>query len=132
MSARSFTSAAATKPPLIFDVDGEEFTAIPVLPATATLGLVALTEAQSNIDRAKAVTSILDEVLVPESAERFAARMRGGDKPLGLSDALQVVTWLLSELVGTGADRPLDGDSPSPSGLLSDGPTSTDGAPPEA
>lgn len=126
-SSRSFQSTAASRSPIVFDVDGEEFTAIPAMPATASLALVALTEAGSNAEKAQATLGILDELLLPESAERFAARMRGGAHPISLEDALAVVGWLLPEVSG----RPTVGASPSQPGSSTPGPSSTDGAPPE-
>lgn len=72
----------------------------------------------------------MDVVLLPESAERFAARMRaagGGDvKPITLTQCFQVARWLM----GKYGNRPTEPSSPSSNGHGGTGPSSTDGPQP--
>lgn len=152
MSGRkSFQSAAqrAGGQPLEFDVDGETFYALPAMPGMATLDMAAMAESGTNAERARAIMGILDSVLLPESATRFAHRMRGARprrpdevtdehpaeepvsvSPITVEDASSIVRWLVSEAYHVG--RPTDGPSLSQPGSSTTGPSSTDGAPPEA
>ena len=100
MTRKSFQSAASSLPadPVVFDVDGETFAAVPVLSATAATTLAVLGSSEDSRERMTAIGEFLDLVLVPESRERFATRMAATDKPLTLDDVSEVVTWLIEDV----------------------------------
>lgn len=131
MSRKSFQSAAARAGgPLEFDIDGEVFYASPVMPADLVLQLGDLGTETNVRAKAEAAMGILDQVLLPESAVRFAERMKGGERPLTVLDATGIINWLVSEHYAPA--RPTEGASPSQPGSSQPGTPSTDGAPPEA
>jgi hypothetical protein len=130
MSRKSFQSAAnRAGGPIEFDIDGEVFYASPVMPADLVLSLGDLATESNQGKRAQAAMAILDSVLLPESATRFADRMKGGEHPITVLDATGVINWLVSEHYAPA--RPTGGASPSQPGSSTPGTPSTDGAPPE-
>lgn len=149
MSRKSFQSAAsrAGGEPIPFDVDDDTFYALPAMPGMSTLDMAAMADQGTKAERAKAIMGVLDSVLLPESAVRFAHRMRGRrprrpdevteehpeDEPVMLmpitvEDASAIVRWLVTEVYHVG--RPTEGPSLSQPGSLQPGTPSTDGAPP--
>lgn len=67
---------------------------------------------------------ILDIVLLPESAQRFAERMRDPINPIDMTDVGNFVSWMLEEY-GQRPTKPSPSSAPSPSTI---GTSSTDGA----
>jgi len=66
----------------------------------------------------------LDTVLLPDSAQRFAARMNSATEPITLDQAFKVWTWLVEQYSG----RPTQPSSPSANGHDGTGTSSTAGA----
>ena len=129
--SKSFQSAAARagRGPVEFDVDGETFFAAPVMPTQAVLDVADLAVKESVAERASAISGFLDAVLLPESAVRFAARLRDPERPIGIEDAVAVVNWLIEDVY---AMRPTVPSSGFPSGSPTIGSTgpSMGGQPP--
>jgi hypothetical protein len=73
------------------------------------------------------VLNIFNTILVPESAVRFAERLKSMENPVDLTQVMEIMVWLM-ELYGR---RPTPPPSDSSAGLPSesDGTTSTAGAP---
>ena len=122
---RSYSSLTGAHD-ITFDVDGEWFTCVPVLPAGALADVVDSASKDSGVQMA-AIMGFLDLALEEDSAKRFAARMRSRDKPISLEMAVQVFQDL-NEVYGS--DRPTGGSSASPPGSTLPGPPSTGGARP--
>ena len=149
---KQFTSAATDKAPIRFELDGEVFEAAPVIGASVLQDMLAIAnmgelvqidatavlnsgDKDKVMEIGKAVNAVsaqamqfLDSVLLPESAARFAARMRSTTEPITLETAFEVWRWLLSEY---GA-RPTQPSSSSSNGHDGTGQSLTVGAPPAA
>lgn len=118
---------------LTFTIDGELFEAAPVLPGDIYAEFVtryndtAATETyQQQHDLLK---SALGLALMPESYDRFSARMKDKTNPIDDDQMADVILWLL-EAYGL---RPTKQSSPSSSGLPSpeSGTSSTDAPQPQ-
>jgi hypothetical protein len=120
-------------PPLPFRVDDEVYYVAGQAPIGALLDLSALaafdqSSVQDPMKMAKATTTLmafLDSVMMPESAVRFAARMRTPIRPISPKQIMRIITWCVG--VYTGKDR-MAPSSSSPDGSVSTGRSSTDGA----
>lgn len=112
---KSFTSAAQRRGggPVPFEMDGRVCYAAAVLPAAAITDLASLATEGDRDARVVAMSTFLDLVLLPESAEYLSARMRDAADPLALEDVADVVVWLVQEVYG---HRPSVPSSPSAGG----------------
>jgi hypothetical protein len=133
--------------PLRFKIDDDVFEAVPRVGAelfrdVINAGNVAdLAELQgkdlsdlTNEQAAKLAQTVnlqtekammfLDTVLLPDSALRFAERLRSATEPITFTQAYDVWRWLLGEYGG----RPTEPSSPSSSGYDGTGMSSTAGA----
>jgi hypothetical protein len=72
--------------------------------------------------------SLLDMILLPESAERFAARMRDPVNPIDMEDVSNTMIWIVEEY-GDRPTTPPNGSSPSETPSVT---TSTESSPPTA
>lgn len=97
-------------------------------PAGVYFDIAAMVEG-APVERLAAIARILDCCLTPDSAFRFAERIRTRDPLLRLdiADAVEVVTWIIGEISG----RPTQPSSGSSSGELDSGASSTDDSPNE-
>lgn len=75
--------------------------------------------------QSRKMLDFLDTALLPESAERFAQRMRSTENPISLQQVFQIGRWLLAQY---GA-RPTEPPSSSDNGRGGSGGPSTAGAP---
>lgn len=125
MTRRSFSSPQG-RPPIEFDVDGEVFHAAGTAPGSAMLDAAAAAVSENAAERAKSLGAFLDIVLLPESRDRFHARMRDPENPIDVSTAAQVVGFLIETYSGNGTGGP----SGSPPSSSPTGTPSTVGAPP--
>lgn len=122
-----FSDPNANKPPIQFTMDGDTFNAAPLCPAGALQDMAAMGQmAQSKnigamLDK---LDSFLTMVLLPESAERFRARMRNPQKPVTQQQLTKLVGWLMQEYTG----RPTEPASSSQTGQVEMPMSSTDGA----
>lgn len=100
-STKSFQTQAAQSPdPIEWDVDGESFYAAPALPAEGLMLMAVIADAGDEApagESARAVLDFLDLVLLPESAERYAARLKDPLKPIRLEEASEHAKWLIAE-----------------------------------
>lgn len=133
--------------PIRFKIDDDVFEAVPTVGAevmrdvigmTDTIKLMSEGQDTANVspekltkaaDGVKTHTAralqFLDMVLLPDSALRFAERMRSLENPITLEQTLQVWTWLIAQYSG----RPTEPSSPSANGHGGTGTSSTAGAP---
>jgi len=119
---RSFTSRRLAD--FTFDIDGEAFTAIGTAPAGPLLDVAAA----HDDERIAMMMAFLDGVLVPESAERFAARLRSTDNPIDAQTLGEVVEYLVEVY----SRRPTQPGEPSPNGDSTTGTSLTVAAPRKA
>lgn len=118
---KSYTTA---KNPIPFDIDGEQFTTIPAVPAGLMLDL-------TDIDGGKeTMETFFETVLDEDSHARFTARLRDKTNPIDQPTLMKVMKDLSEEIAG--GDRPFELPSGSPDGSAPTSPSSTESAPSEA
>ena len=93
---KTFTSAAGQEP-VAFEIDGDEFLVRPTAPAQWLIDFVDDIE-EHGVPRA--MVRFFDRVLLGETAELFADRLRSPDRPLDLHTLNQVFEWLTGEVYG--------------------------------
>ena len=116
-----------------FRIDTDVFEGPRELPADHALAFIAKAERWQAVDPEDAramLPELFAEVLLPESLERFRARLVDQANPISLGQLPRVVAWLF-EVYG---DRPTvpSSDSSTGSGSPDDGTSSTAAPPPEA
>jgi len=120
VSFKDFTKVLSRK---YFRVGAEEFDALPTLPIPVMQELIrastGLRGKDLGAEALDQVLGIFDSILVPESAQRFKARIASVTDPVDLTQVMDIMTWLM-ELYGK---RPTQQSPESSSGL----PTETDG-----
>jgi hypothetical protein len=102
---------------LPFKVDGDRFEAAPDIAAELAIEFM---DVSSQLDETNATPeqqiavlhAMFNMVLFPESAERFIARLRDPENPIGYEKVNRIVKWLF-ESYGL---RPTEPDAPSSSG----------------
>lgn len=130
MSEKSFSSK---KPPVVFDIDGEEFRAYRVLPARQ---FAEFAEKVSYLNRANegysgsdkvsltiqdTITIVLEAIelcLDADSTQRLAARIGDPENALSVPVLTELLVWLLEQMgmVDQTASRPQQPTSDSPTG----------------
>lgn len=107
---------------ITFRVDDDVFQAARGVPAEVLLDFAtefAGTGTAATVDQQlKAFRSMLDVVLLPESLERFSARMRDRANPIEIDQVEDIVTWLMEQY----GLRPTEVPSSSPGGPSAPGP----------
>ena len=125
---KSFTSR---RPPVPFDVDGEEFTVVGSVPAEVMKTLLAqagsLAEASTLEAKYDSIRAIVATVMLPESLARFAPRLSDMANPVDIDALAEISTWLVSEVYSR---RPTASPSPSTTSGSNGGTSSTGGPPP--
>jgi hypothetical protein len=83
-----------------FTIDDEVFEAAQAIPADTLLDFAVnfqgLDEA-SGEDQRQSMLTILETVLLPESYQRFRTRMSNQLRPIELSQANDVIEWIMGE-----------------------------------
>jgi hypothetical protein len=98
--------------PLEFTIDGDTFYAAGECPGGTVTDLALSADSENETDQLQVAMAFFDQVLLPESADLFAERLRDPQKPISLQKAMRVFAWL----VGKYTDFPTQEQSPSPSG----------------
>lgn len=107
---RSF-STGVEKDPITFDVDGEEFTAVPDIPGGVLLDIAGvLMSGDFSID---GLNSFFNAAIVEGDHERFAKMIRKEAGP-GLAVLVDIVKFLVEEYTGFPTLK-LPGSPPQPS-----------------
>ena len=129
-SMEPMKSFSRSRPKIQFDIDGDVFTAAPGLPA-GTLAEFGIRYADAVSDSGikqqyDSLSAVIRLVLLPESYERFTARMTDSERPIDLEQLNEVIVWLLEQygLRPTGPSSVSSNGSPA----LGPGTSSTDGA----
>lgn len=87
---------AVAQEPLEFEIDGDSFTAIAPnrLPGNVLISYVEdITEGHVYLGHKK----LFEKSLLPESAEKFAARLDSTENPINLQQMIEVAEWLVEE-----------------------------------
>jgi hypothetical protein len=100
--SRSFSSPTAGEP-VRFELNGETYDCVPILPAGIHLDVLNSGQAQ--------VAGFLDGVLTEESAERFARAIRSPDPAVDLGTVTEIAMWLVEVYTGR-PTGPSNGSSP--------------------
>lgn len=110
---------------IVFRVDDDVFQAARGVPAEVLLDFATEfsgMDTSATVDQQlKAFRSMLEVVLLPESLERFTARMRDRANPIEIDQVEDIVTWLMEQY----GLRPTEPSSSSPAGLSSPAPGTT-------
>ncbi len=108
-----------------FRVDDDLFHAARGVPADVLLDFAtefSSMDTTATVDQQlRAFRSMLEVVLLPESLERFTARMRDRENPIEIDQVEEIVTWLMEQY----GLRPTEPSSASPSGPSGPGPGTT-------
>jgi hypothetical protein len=114
------------KPDLEFKIGDDVFYAVGDSPGGVILDLAAMANSKEGEDKVGAISEFLDGVLLPESAELFADRMRNPSNPITFPQLLAVFEWLLEDYTGgVEAGRPTREAASSSSGSRRTGRNST-------
>ena len=108
-----FTTKGATAAPRSFTVDGEVYYVAAELPADVMTNIAEYAEATGR-DRVRLVGEFLSSVMLPESAERYLARLKSTERPISIFEAVEHVLYLIHEVYGV--TRPSDTPSSSAAG----------------
>lgn len=113
---------------VFFTLNGQRYDVLAGDPAVGfTLDLAKIASPGTpEITRLALVGDLLDDCLLPESAERLGRALRDTENPVYVEDVLPVLRWLIEE-VYTG--RPTESAPPSSSGRRTTSRRSTAGAP---
>lgn len=99
-----------------FKIDDDVFEGIPDLPALDLVQFIGELSRISETDNMREQTVLFEKLfrlmLVPESADRFVARMGDREKPISLQQIQDIMPWMLGEY----GLRPTEPSSDSTSG----------------
>lgn len=114
MATRDFSKP---REPIYFTLDGERFDSTPAIPGGTLAEFATRFSGEDGTDRPpleqiQAYLSALELVLVPESYDRFHARLSDRERPVELDQAADVILWLLEQY----GLRPTQPSSPSSDG----------------
>lgn len=116
-AARDFTRPRKR---LNFTIDDDTFEAASVLPGDVFAEMVALynnaSEAETFQDQHDLLKKALEFALLPESWQRFAARLKDKARPIDDDQTSEIVIWLMEEygVRPTQPSQPSSDGQPSP------------------
>lgn len=110
-------------PPIKFTIDGDEFFAAGEAPGGTITDLAAVSaaEGENEAEQLQVAMSFFDQVLLPESAELFAERLRDPRRPITLQKAMKIFTWLMGEYTDFPTEEPVSSQAGSPTTAKSSG-----------
>jgi len=107
-----------------FELDGEEFTAVPAIPGAKLLDFIADADSDDGGRASQALIDFMESVIVPDDRERFSALIRDEDRVIEIELLAEICEWLVGEY----AARPTESSKPSASGSKRSGRGSTETA----
>lgn len=110
-----------------FKVDDDIFECASVLPAGAATFMAEMAQAD-GVKQVIMLSNLLDMIILPGSAERFAERIKDPVNPISSGQLGNIIRWLFEEY----GDFPTQQSSTSAPGLTSTGTPSTAGVQPAA
>lgn len=129
-AARDFTKKRKR---LTFTIDGDTFEAASALPGDVFAEFVTLYNGTADTETFQQQHDLLKQALelalLPESWERFAARLQDKERPIDDDQMSDVILWLMEEY----GMRPTQPSQPSSDGSANpeSGTSSTESTPPE-
>jgi hypothetical protein len=107
---------------------GRIYSATPDAPGGVLLVAASIDSETDTGAKLRMLGTILDQVLLPESRDRFEEAFNSPDPAIniGMTDVVEVIRWLISEVYVGKATAPA---SPSPATDSTSGPSSTGAAP---
>jgi len=124
MPFKEFQSATNAEA-VTFRIGSDIFEAAKECPTGVLLSMASIA-AEEGGNAVAGTMDFLDSVMLPESRERFAVRMRDAQNPISLGVVTELVQWLVEIYTG----RPTVPPSPSPAGPSTTSPSSTASSPP--
>ena len=94
--------------PITFKLHGEEFTAMPEIQGAVLLEFIEKSGSEDASVSASNLISIFQDVLVPESLERFNILVQSKDRIVKVEKLGEIVGWLISEYSGRPEEQPED------------------------
>lgn len=94
---KDFTDTDRPTEPIRFTVDGDTFECAAVLPAGAGYDLVAAATSGDKGQMVALAGASLDAIMLPESARRFAQRMRDPERPITDAQVGAILRWLTEQ-----------------------------------
>jgi hypothetical protein len=100
--------------PKQFEINGDIFLATPELPLGIMQDMVRFRNIREQLEEEglEPVLRLLDALLFDESAERFRARVKDKQRPIGITHVMEIIPWLMEEY----GLRPTQPSQPSSSG----------------
>lgn len=116
---------------ITFEIDDDTFKATRTIPADTVVAFTSQAEALEKASgdfaqQYEIIKEILGIALLPESQDLFKKRLKDNDNPIDFDMLIEVVTWLIGEVMGGFPTPPLLSSTDTPE--LSGTPL-TDGAP---
>lgn len=101
-------------PPIEFTIDQDTFYAAGECPGGIVSDLAAVSNSldENDGEQLQVAMAFFDQVLLPDSAELFAERLRDPTRPISLQKAMKIFTYLM----GKYTDFPTQEQSPSAAG----------------
>ena len=109
---RNFGTPAQSDEVIVFDLFGEQYKCKPALQGRMLIELVARADSDNPAESAIAVLGFFEEVMEPESRDRFTALTESEDRVVSLSLLTEIMQWLIEQY--SGGERPTQ---PSPDSL---------------
>lgn len=122
-----------TKAPVPFTIDDEEFHVLGAIPAEEVAALLDMqaglaAEGTGITEQYDGIKRLFESTMIPESWERFVARLGDRSRPIDFNLLTEISSWLSGEVWAARPTSPPPSSTGSPEAT---GPTSTDGQPAE-
>lgn len=95
--------------PLRFRIDDDVFEARGMVAAERIMEMSSLgdrVDAAEDTEKLNVMVQIFRLALMPESFERFNARLRDDDDPIGLAQVTELIQWLMETYAGRPTELP--------------------------
>ena len=97
--------------PVLFEVNGETFSALPDIPADSIFSVYnayrkhSTGEQATGEDAYRSIKTLLETVLYDDSVARLMKRMSDKEKPVGIGTITEVIQWLFGDVYGLNPTR---------------------------
>jgi hypothetical protein len=115
VSVKEFSTAVREAPespiggdPLVFTVDGDEWTAYPPTGGQLALVMASMAEQADPADSIAGILNFLTSVLDEQSAKDYRRRLMDRDDPFDIEDVERIVEWLMEEWSARPTKQPSD------------------------
>lgn len=123
-----FKDFSKKREPIVFTIDGDEFSAFPMIPVPVLQEVVQIQRGKGDADKLDVVERglrVLDLLLDGPSAERLRARMASRDlaEAVDFDQVSQIISWLMEVHTGRPTRPSSESSEPSPTGEPGQGST---------